>query len=80
MSSDFLTSLPGGHTAPYVPSFSPAAVGLSPGFDTESNSKRESVPLQQAQIAMRPGLHYEFGSPGYLFVVSFLIDDGSSVS
>lgn len=80
ISRDFLTLLPDEQTAPLVPSFSPAAVDLSPGFGTESNSKRESVPLQQAHIAMRPGFFVEFESPGYLLVVSFLIGDGSSVS
>lgn len=80
MSSGYLTLFPGGQTAPLDPSHSPAAVDLSPGFGTGSKRNSGSVPLQQVQIAMRPGLHYGFESPGYLFVVSFFIDGGSSVS
>lgn len=80
MSSGFFTLFPDEQTVPLDPSFSPAAVGLSPGFGTGSNSKSGSVPLQQVQIAIRPGFFYGFGSPGYLFVVSFLIGGGSSVS
>lgn len=77
ISRDFFSSLPGAYPGSFVSSFSPTAVGLSPGFGVGSNSNRESVPLQHAQMAMRLGIHYEFECPG-LLLVAFLFIAGES--